>query len=101
MLISSSDRAAALLSSFGLSFRESGLYRYGWVTSKEVPPVPMMRFQCPECGMGDREVGHLVAEPAGSCVVCLDEQGRLIRLECWQELSQARLRDLAGHTGSS
>ena len=23
----------------------------------------MMRFQCPECGMGDYEVGHLVAEP--------------------------------------
>ena len=25
----------------------------------------MMRFQCPECGMGDYEVGHLVAEPVG------------------------------------
>ena len=25
--------------------------------------MPMMRFQCPECGMGDYEVGHLVAEP--------------------------------------
>jgi len=57
-------------------------------------PVPMMRFQCPECGMGDYEVGHLLAEPVEYCVVCLDEHGRLIRLECWQELSQARLRDL-------
>jgi hypothetical protein len=57
-------------------------------------PVPMMRFQCPECGMGDHEVGHLVAEPVEYCVVCLDEHGRLIRLECWQELSQAHLRDL-------
>jgi hypothetical protein len=56
--------------------------------------VPMMRFQCPECGMGDREVGHLIAEPTEYCVVCLDEHGRLIRLECWRELSQARLRDL-------
>jgi hypothetical protein len=56
--------------------------------------VPMMRFQCPECGMGHHEVGHLVAEPVEYCVVCLDEHSRLIRLECWQELSQARLRDL-------
>jgi hypothetical protein len=54
----------------------------------------MMRFQCPECGMGDYEVGHLVAEPVNYCVVCLDEQGRLIRLVCWEEPSQARLRDL-------
>ena len=52
----------------------------------------MLRFQCPECGMGDYEVGHLVADPA-YCIVCLDEHGRLIRLECWQE-PQARLRDL-------
>jgi hypothetical protein len=44
--------------------------------------------------MGDCEVGHLVAEPVEYCVVCLDEHGRLIRLECWQELPQARLRDL-------
>jgi hypothetical protein len=56
--------------------------------------MPMMRFQCPECGMGDYEVGHLVAEPVEYCVVCLDKHGRLIRLECWQEPSQARLRDL-------
>jgi hypothetical protein len=53
----------------------------------------MMHFQCPECGMGDYEVGHLVAEPVDYCVVCLDEHGRLIRLECWQE-PQARLRAL-------
>ena len=46
--------------------------------------MPIMRFQCPECGIGDHEVGHLVAEPVEYCVVCLDEQGRLIRLECWQ-----------------
>ena len=55
--------------------------------------MPMMRFQCPECGMGDYEVGHLVADPVEDRVVCLDEHGRLIRLECWQE-PQARLRDL-------
>jgi hypothetical protein len=56
--------------------------------------MAIMRFQCPECGMGDYEVGHLVAEPLEHCVVCLDEHGRLIRLACWEEPSQARLRDL-------
>lgn len=44
--------------------------------------------------MGDYEVGHLVSEPVEYCVVCLEEHGRLIRLVCWEEPSQARLRDL-------
>jgi hypothetical protein len=51
-------------------------------------------FQCPECGFGDQEVGHLVAPDEIHCVVCFEEDGRLIRLECW--VDQARLRpDLA------
>ena len=57
--------------------------------------MPLIRFQCLECGFGDHEVGHLAAEPSEHCLVCLDEQGRLIRLICWQEPpTQARLRDL-------
>ena len=40
----------------------------------------MVRFQCPECGFGDHEVGHLIAEIEIYCVVCLEEDGRLIRL---------------------
>jgi hypothetical protein len=44
--------------------------------------------------MGDYEVGHLSEEPVEYCVVCLEEQGRLIRVECWEELPQACLRDL-------
>ena len=54
-----------------------------------------MRFECPECGFGDHEVGHLVREVDLHCVVCLDEQGRLVRLHCWEDESepaQARLR---------
>ena len=53
------------------------------------------RFQCPECGFGDHEVGHLVAEADIYCVVCLEEQGRQIRVECWEEGegTQARLRE--------
>ena len=50
------------------------------------------RFQCVECGFGDHEVGHLVAPDAIYCVVCLEEDGRLVRLERWEETVQARLR---------
>ena len=53
-----------------------------------------VRFQCPECGFGDHEVGHLAAED-DVCIVCLEEQGRQIRVECWEEGegAQARLRE--------
>ena len=53
----------------------------------------MMRFQCPECGMGDYEVGHLVAEPVEYCDDCLNEQGRLSRLHSRHEPVHARKRD--------
>jgi hypothetical protein len=54
-----------------------------------------IRFQCPECGFRDHEVSHLVAESEVYCIVCLEEQGRRIRVECWEEGEgvQARLRE--------
>jgi hypothetical protein len=30
----------------------------------------MFRFQCPECGFGDHEVAHLIAETQVYCVAC-------------------------------
>jgi hypothetical protein len=45
----------------------------------------MFRFQCPECGFGDQEVGHLVADTEIYCVVCLEEQGRLVSIHSWDE----------------
>jgi hypothetical protein len=52
-----------------------------------------LRFHCPECGMGDFEIGPM-PEAEIHCVVCLDEQGRLIRLACWEEeTDHARLRE--------
>lgn len=57
--------------------------------------MAMLRFQCPECGMGDHEIGPL-AETEIHCVVCFEEQGRLIHLHCWEEEiepAQARLRE--------
>jgi hypothetical protein len=55
--------------------------------------MALLRFQCPECGSGDHEVGPLVAETDIYCVVCLEEEGRQIRVECWEEGAQARLRE--------
>jgi hypothetical protein len=54
----------------------------------------MFRFQCPECGFGHHEVGHMVAETEVYCVVCLEEEGRLVSIHCWREdePDQARLR---------
>ena len=51
------------------------------------------RFQCPECGMGEHEIGP-IAETEIHRVICLEEQGRLISLQCWVEVpAQARLRE--------
>jgi hypothetical protein len=44
----------------------------------------MLRFQCPDCGMGDHELGPK-PQTEIHCVVCLEEQGRLIRVHCWEE----------------
>jgi len=55
--------------------------------------MAQIRFQCPECGMGDHELGPM-AETEIHCVICLEEQGRLIPLHCWlEEPAQARLRE--------
>ncbi len=47
--------------------------------------MALTRFHCPECGFGDYEVGHLTAEDEIYCVVCLEEEDRLIRLQRWEE----------------
>jgi hypothetical protein len=40
-------------------------------------------FQCPECGMGDFELGHLAVDHQFFCEVCVEEGRGLIRLERW------------------
>jgi hypothetical protein len=40
-------------------------------------------FQCPECDMGDFELGRLAADQELFCEVCLEEESRLIRLQRW------------------
>lgn len=46
--------------------------------------VPLWRYHCPECGMGDREVGHLGADHAIYCEVCLEDR-KPVRLRRWLE----------------
>jgi hypothetical protein len=59
----------------------------------------MMRFQCPNCSMGDLELGQAMDEGDIHCLVCLEELGRLIRIERWEEGGQARLRRGLASTG--
>ena len=43
-------------------------------------------FHCPECGFGHQELGHLAADQEIHCVVCMDEDGRYVRLQRWTEM---------------
>lgn len=40
-------------------------------------------FHCPECGLGDFELGHLAADQELFCEVCVEEGRGLICLERW------------------
>ena len=40
-------------------------------------------FFCPECGMGDGELGHLGGDDDIHCVVCLIDEDRYVRLRRW------------------
>jgi hypothetical protein len=40
-------------------------------------------FHCPECGVGEQELGHTLTAHEIYCIVCLDETGRQVRLHRW------------------
>ena len=44
--------------------------------------VPLWHYQCPECGVGDEEAGHLHPTEALYCEICLEDQ-RPVRLRRW------------------
>lgn len=44
---------------------------------------PVYSFMCPDCGMSDTELGHLVAVDDIHCVVCLIDEDRYVRLRRW------------------
>ena len=45
--------------------------------------VQLYQFVCPECGMGDAELGHLTNGDDIHCVVCLIDEDRYVRLRRW------------------
>ena len=47
--------------------------------------VQLYRFTCPDCGMGDTELGHLTTADELHCVVCLIDEDRYVRLRRWLE----------------
>ena len=62
-------------------------------TTKQVL-VPLWHYFCPECGIGDEEVGHLGHTHAIYCEVCLEDE-RHIRLKRWPNDDESG--PLAGH----
>ncbi len=58
-------------------------------------PHGFWHFRCPECGIGDCELGYLAGDQDLHCEVCLEEESRLVRLHRWLAAEQpdyARLR---------
>ena len=51
-------------------------------TTKQVA-VALWHYHCPECGIGDAELGHLAVTDVLYCEVCL-EDSRHVRLRRWQ-----------------
>jgi hypothetical protein len=45
--------------------------------------VVFFRFTCPDCGMGDIELGHLLTVDEIHCMVCLTEDGQHVKLRRW------------------
>jgi predicted RNA-binding Zn-ribbon protein involved in translation (DUF1610 family) len=41
-------------------------------------------FHCPECGVGNYELGHSLSAEEIYCIVCLDETERRVRLHRWE-----------------
>ena len=54
-------------------------------------------FQCPKCGFGSHEVGHLIGDSEVFCIVCLEEASIQVRPQRWEESGdgKARLREPA------
>lgn len=59
-------------------------------------PVGEWEFDCPSCGLGHAELGHLACDEDIFCPVCEHETGRQIKLLRWlpdeRPAPQARLR---------
>ena len=52
--------------------------------------ITVLHFQCPECGLGDYEVGYLTDGADAYCIICQEEDDRLVRLHRWEEDDQLK-----------
>jgi len=48
-------------------------------------------INCPECGVGDAEHGHLLAAHEIHCIICMEEEGREVRLHRWEVIEIEKL----------
>ena len=67
-----------------MSFVDSGSRFYAVTPGRRGDVMARMRFQCPNCGLGYGELGHLMDDDE-YLLRCLEELGRQIRIECWDE----------------
>ena len=51
--------------------------------------IHVYKFICPDCGMGDAELGHLAGQDDIHCTVCLIDEDRYVRLRRWLDDEQA------------
>ena len=59
--------------------------------------VARWHFQCPECGMGDEEIGRLAEADEIYCEVCITEAELYVRLHRWcAEAEEAEERPSQG-----
>jgi hypothetical protein len=49
------------------------------------------QFHCPECGFGDAEHGHRLTDHEIHCIVCMEEEGREVRLHRWEVVEIEKL----------
>jgi hypothetical protein len=52
-----------------------------------VAQLDALPFSVPDAAAAITRSAHLVDEKEICCIICLKEQGRLIRVECWKEKS--------------
>jgi hypothetical protein len=61
----------------------------------ETTSATLSRFHCPECCLGDGEVGEISHDEL-YCIVCWESDGKLSQLQRWEEAApvprQARFR---------
>ena len=54
--------------------------------------MPLWHYHCPECGFGDKEIGHLAVTDALYCEVCLEDKQH-VRLKRWHTAEDVPLKE--------